>query len=351
MDFSYSEEQQILLDTVHAWTRDAVLPAARELDRAGQWPAELWAQAVELGLTAITAPEAAGGLALGMIDLALVLEALARGSAALALMVGAQNIATRRMSFTSSLAEQVTQIVAGQQLAGLLWPTGSGTSSHQGFGPAAELCPKCKDHRAAKRAGELCSGWLILSSDDGQSWRYETGDNHAITDPPGALGELTWHNRLAKNPPASLHVLDAAPHGLAELILPFAATALGNAAQAVDEMARYALERQQFGQPLARFQDIQWMIADSTTLVEAARHAVARAAWAIDQNEHQTQRLAIEAWLLANQAAQAATAKGVQVHGGYGYTKEYMVERLFRQAQVLGTLPWSAPRIRNCYRP
>ncbi|RLC54264.1 MAG: acyl-CoA dehydrogenase, partial [Chloroflexota bacterium] len=111
------------------------------------------------------------------------------------------------------------------------------------------------------------------------------------------------------------------------------AQAVGIAQAALEESIEYAKQREQFGRPIAKFQAIQWMIADMATRIEAARLLVHKAAYAKDQGKRFSKEAAM-AKLFASETAMDAALKAVQIHGGYGYTKEYLVERLFRDAKI-----------------
>ena len=112
-----------------------------------------------------------------------------------------------------------------------------------------------------------------------------------------------------------------------------AAQALGIAQGALDLAVKYAKERRQFGKAISSFQGIQWMIADMATRIEAARYLVYNAAYTKDKGERFSKEAAM-AKLFASETAVEAVIKAVQIHGGYGYTKEYTVERLFRDAKI-----------------
>jgi butyryl-CoA dehydrogenase len=112
-----------------------------------------------------------------------------------------------------------------------------------------------------------------------------------------------------------------------------AAQAVGIAQAALDESIAYSKQREQFGKPIAKFQAIQWMIADMATRIEAARFLVYNAAYTKDKGERFSKEAAM-AKLFASETAMEAVIKAVQIHGGYGYTKEYTVERLFRDAKI-----------------
>jgi butyryl-CoA dehydrogenase len=112
-----------------------------------------------------------------------------------------------------------------------------------------------------------------------------------------------------------------------------AAQAVGIAQAALDESIEYSKQRQQFGKPIAQFQGIQWIIADLATRIEASRYLVYNASYQKDLGARFSKQAAM-AKLFASETAVDAAIKAVQVHGGYGYTKEYTVERLFRDAKI-----------------
>ncbi|MGB3973046.1 MAG: acyl-CoA dehydrogenase family protein, partial [Peptococcia bacterium] len=111
------------------------------------------------------------------------------------------------------------------------------------------------------------------------------------------------------------------------------AQALGIAQAALDEAVKYSKEREQFGKPISRFQAIQWMLADMATRIDAARMLVYRAAWLKDNNKPYGKEAAM-AKLYASETASFCANKAIQIHGGYGYMKEYKVERLLRDAKI-----------------
>src|SRR3989304_5827512 len=112
-----------------------------------------------------------------------------------------------------------------------------------------------------------------------------------------------------------------------------AAQAIGIARESLEDALAYAKERKQFGQPIAEFQAIQWMLADMATEIDAARLLTYRAAWLKDRKSRHSKESAM-AKLYASEAAMRAGVKGIQIHGGYGYIKEYPAERHFRDAKI-----------------
>ena len=124
----------------------------------------------------------------------------------------------------------------------------------------------------------------------------------------------------------SLKVLDGGRISIASL-------ALGLGQGALDESLEYAKQREQFGKPIGKFQAIQWMLADMATEVDAARRLTYRACWLMDNGMKTTMESAM-AKMYASEAGMRAAIKAIQIHGGYGYTKEYAVERIFRDVKL-----------------
>ena len=124
----------------------------------------------------------------------------------------------------------------------------------------------------------------------------------------------------------AMHTLDGGRIGIA-------AQAIGIARASLEDALAYAKERKQFGQPIANFQAIQWMLADMATEIDAARLLTYRAAWRKDRNLRYTKESSM-AKLYASEAAMRASVKGIQIHGGYGYIREYPAERHFRDAKI-----------------
>lgn len=366
MQLDVHDEQRLLLETVTAWAAE-LAPAARELDAQARWPAAAWSQAGELGLWTLAVPAEApdaGGLGLGLVDLCLGLAPIAGQQTSLAVAIGLHNLAGRSLCRGSAATAGLAALAAGEPI-GWLWraDTAPAAAWEEGATAAASARTSAGDAPwlgLATGSPSSVKAWLVCPG-PGQPWRSLRQEacaglaslagqpDHpgtaagASCSPPG-LRELRW---LRLQPPAAFDLAGASDPALEpELLTVLAASAVGVAERAVAEAAGYALQRQQFGQPIASYQDIQWQLADGATAAAAARQSVLHAAWACDQRHPEAPRWARQAKLLADQAATLATGKGLQVHGGYGYTKDYAIERLFRQAQSLAVLPWSGPTLR-----
>ena len=141
--------------------------------------------------------------------------------------------------------------------------------------------------------------------------------------------EIPEENRLANEGDGfkvAMHTLDGGRIGIA-------AQAIGIARASLEDALAYAKERKQFGQPIANFQAIQWMLADMATEIDASRLLAYRAAWLKDRNARHSKESSM-AKLYASETAMRASVKGIQIHGGYGYIKEYPAERHFRDAKI-----------------
>ena len=306
-------EQEMLRDMVGDWARSTLAPYAGKWDQAGALPASVWQGLRDLGLCGICVPEKQGGGGMDSLALALVAEQIAAASASVGWILVQHNLAAWIASQCDD--DALTRRLAKGEVIGA-WADGEGLEAgHGARGPTGAL-----PHVALAPEGAL-----LLSVGP---WIYEA--QPATRTPVDALGCCA----------AGLVDLEMAgvarPLGTMEVeqIQVFAAGAIaalsvGVAQAALDAAVQYAADRKQFGKPIAAFQAIQWMIADSATDIEGARLAVHQAIVDADARG----LLALQAW--AGEAAVTICDRAIQVHGGYGYTTEYPVERAWRDAQWL----------------
>ncbi|MEM7604694.1 MAG: acyl-CoA dehydrogenase family protein [Myxococcota bacterium] len=292
MNFEPSELHRTLRDEAKRFAEQTLQPKAEAIDEpAGDAVAEpLLAQAAELGFLGLLAPEAKGGAELDALAYALVVEALAAGSPSVARVVANHaGPATAALAAVGKLSEAH---VAGESIAfahGLAPRPASLVASDAGVHETWQAEPvDGLGHRGAR----LC--------------RFELGE------PEWTLSEADAVRALA------LHEL-----GLAAL-------ALGSGRYAYRVALAYAGERRQFSRPIAAFQAIQWKLADSETQLAAATELVQRAALS------GTPADASAARVMAYRAGILATDHAIQIHGGYGYTREYPVERHYRSVKMCG---------------
>ena len=358
MNFDPNESQLKLVAMVRDFCVREVKPHAQEWDRTETFPREVVSQLGELGLLGMTVPEELGGSALDTVSVALVIEEIARWDGSLALTVASHNgLGTSHiLKFGTDAQRQrfIPDIASGKHLAawGLTEP-GSGSD-------AAGM------RTSAVRKGD---GW-VLNGTKMFITQGSVGDTFlvlALTDPAkkqkgvtafvldksmkgfsqrqlhGKLGmrssdtaELVFEdvfvpdeNRIGEVGAGFLDTLKILDKGR----ITIGALAIGLGRGALEESIAYAKDRKAFGRPISDFQALRWMMADMATELDAARLLVHRAAVMCDAGRIFTTEAAMGK-LLASEAACRAAAHGVQIHGGYGYTREYLVERIYRDAKL-----------------
>lgn len=352
MNLTLSENHAMLRQTVRSFVSAHVASQATEWDHARKLPESVVRALGGLGLMGVLVDEANGGAGMDTLACAVAVEELAAGDGALALLASAHNV---------HCAATLQALSPRGQHAGVLQPLAEGralgTWALHEFG--AGVSPLAGTLRAVRTS----SGWRL----NGTKANVVAGDSadvivvFALTDAseptaflvrrgqPGlraeasgsALGmravtratltlsdvELSDEDRLGDVGQAL-----SGGHVVARAHVVRAALAVGLARAALDAASRYALERKQFGKPIADFQGIQWHIADSATELDAARLLTWRAAIALDRGASAVAESAM-AKAFAADAAMRICDRAIQVHGGYGYTREYLVERFWRDAK------------------
>ncbi len=358
MDFELPEGVAALQRTVRDFCEAEVKPYARDWDRSGAFPLATVRKLGELGLMGLTIPEELGGSGLDALSVATVVEGVARYDGSLALTVASHNglCATHLKVFGSDAQKKryLPSLASGEKLgAWALTEPGSGSD-------AASL------RTVAVRRGE---GWVLNGSKTFIT-QGSVGDVFVVlasTDADkGAKGitafvlekgiagftQRALHGKLGMRSSDTAELtfeevvltdealVGRRDHGFIDTLsildrgrIGIAALALGVGTGALREASRYAKDRQAFGRPIADFQAIQWMLADSATELNAARLLVWRAARRCDSGRPYGKEASM-AKLFAAQAAMRACERAVQVHGGYGYTDEFPVERYLRDAKL-----------------
>ncbi|HXN82163.1 MAG TPA: acyl-CoA dehydrogenase family protein [Myxococcales bacterium] len=358
MDFEMTESQLKLVAMVRDFCVREVKPHAAAWDREERFPSEVVSQLGELGLLGMAVPEALGGSALDTASIALVIEEIARWDGSLALTVASHNgLGTSHiLRFGNDEQRQrfIPEIASGKRLAawGLTEP-GSGSD-------AAGL------RSTAVRKGK---GWVLNGSKMfiTQGSVGETFLVLALTEPAQRQKGITafvlekgmkgfsqrpLHGKLGmrSSDTAELVMEDVAvpdENRIGEVGMGFvdtlkildkgritiAALSVGLGRGALEESLAYAKERKAFGQSISNFQALRWMMADMATELDAARLLVLRAAALCDAGRRYTSEASM-AKLFASEAACRAAANGVQIHGGYGFTREFLVERIYRDVKL-----------------
>ena len=357
MNFDLTEEQQLLRDTVRDFAQSRVAPVAADLDREQRFPYELVEELANLGLMGMTIPEEYGGAGADTVAYAIVVEELTRIDSSVAITLAAHHSLGTLPIFNFGNEEQKRQwlpeLASGRKLAafGL---TEAGAGSDAGATRTT----------AEQRDGEwLINGSKIFITNAGTditacvTITARTGDDEIsnIIVPNGAPGytisppmhKLGWRSSDTRElsfencsvPEENL--LGPRGEGFQQVLqildggrISVAAMGVGLAQGAYDLAYAYAQEREQFGKPIAKFQAVQFKLADMATEIEAGRSLVYKAAWLKDE-ERDFAREAAMAKLFTGELSHRVVNAALQIHGGYGYMDEYAISRLYRDQKIL----------------
>ena len=358
MDFELTEEQLLLQKSVREFAESEVRPHARENDETGRFPRDLFAKAAELGLTGIALPEAEGGAGFDHVSYTIVIEEISRCCASTGVILSVQN---------SLYCDPIHRYGTEDQKKKLLVPFARGEK----IGCYALTEPQAGSNAAALQTKSVKKGDVYVLNGT-KAWITNGGAADAAivyvnTDPgkgekgitalvveKGTTGfkvgkeekklginatacselvftdcEVPVSNRIGNEGEGykvALSTLDGGRIGIA-------AQATGIAQGAFDAALKYAQERLAFGHPISQFQAIQFMLADMATELDAARLLIRKAAWKQDTGARFSMDAAA-AKLFASEMATRVTHKAIQIHGGNGYSREYPVERNYRDARI-----------------
>jgi alkylation response protein AidB-like acyl-CoA dehydrogenase len=358
MDFDLNDSQRELQRMVRDFCEREVKPRAAKWDKEERFPKEIIGQLGELGLLGMSVPEEFGGAQLDTVSIAVVVEEIARYDGSLALTVASHNgLGTSHLlKFGSDELRRkyIPDIAAGRKLAawGLTEP-GSGSDA-AGMRTTATRDGDRWVLNGSKMfitQGSVGDVFVVLALTDPE--RRQKGitafllekSMKGFTQRPlhGKLGmrssdtaELVFEDvrvpdshRIGEVGGGFIDTLKILDKGR----ITIGALSVGLARGALEESIAYAKERHAFGKPIADFQALRWMMADMATEIDAARLLVHRAAVLCDQGKPYTSEAAMGK-LFASEAACRAAAHGVQIHGGYGFTSEFLVERIYRDVKL-----------------
>jgi short/branched chain acyl-CoA dehydrogenase len=357
LNFELDSEHELVRSTVREFAKERVAPVAEELDREGRFPTELVAGMAELGLMGMTIPEEYDGAGADTLAYAIAVEELTRVDSSVAITMAAHHSLGTLPIYYFGTEEQrrrwLPDLAAGKKLAA--------------FGltePEAGSDAGATRTRADLREGEwVVNGSKIFITKAGTELTAcvtitaRTGDDEIsnIIVPNGTPGyeisrpmkKLGWRAsdtrelsfKDAKVPDGNL--LGPRGQGFHQFLqildggrISVAAMGVGLAQGAYDLAFAYANERKQFGQPIAKFQAVQFKLADMATEIEAGRNLVYKAAWLKDQNRDFA-LAAAQAKLYTGELSNRVVNAALQIHGGYGYMDEYAISRLYRDHKVL----------------
>jgi alkylation response protein AidB-like acyl-CoA dehydrogenase len=359
VDFSLTDEQRAIQETAREFARREVDPIVDEYDESQKYPREVMAKAAELGFLGIIFPEEVGGAGLGYVEYVIVVTELSKVDPSVGISVAAHNSLCTNHIYKFGSDEQrqrwVVPLAQGKKI-------GAWSLTEPGAGSDAA--------GTRSRAEKVDGGW-ILNGSKTFTTHGSVGDIcvvFAVTDPNGPrhhnisafvlekgmdgfrpgkkenkLGirasdttEVVMENCFVSEDRLlgdigggfiqALQILDGGRISIAAL-------GLGTAIGAYETALRYAKEREQFGQPIAGFQAIQFALAEMATRIAAAEILTFAAAEAMDRGL-KVSRLASEAKLYTGEAAVFCSERGVQIHGGYGFIKDYRAEKFYRDAKI-----------------
>ena len=358
MDFKLSHEQEMVRKMVRDFAENELKPIAPDIDESEEYPLESVKKMAGLNLMGMTIPPEYGGSGSDTISYAIAIEEISRVCACTGVIVAVHNSVGSYPIYLFGTDEQkkkyLPQLASGEKIAGFaLTEPGAGSDAaaqqttavldgdeyiingtkifisnahHAGVMVVMAMTDKSQGHKGI-------SAFIVEKGMPG--YTYGTKENKMgirASDTSELVFEdcrVPKENLLGREGEGfkiAMSSLDGGRVGIA-------AQAVGIAQGALDEAIKYAKEREQFGRPIAKFQAIQWKIADMATKIEAARWLTYRAAYLKDRKVPYTKESAM-AKLYAATVAREVAIEAVQIHGGYGYTKDYPVERMFRDAKI-----------------
>jgi alkylation response protein AidB-like acyl-CoA dehydrogenase len=365
MNFDLSDEQRMWRNTVHDFVAQEVKPKAQQVDENAEFNWEAVRKMGTVGLLALNIPEEYTGTGVDAVSAAIALEEIGWGCGSTALAIAAHNglgCAPIALFGSQDLKERFLPLVSGDpntwkgKLAALiLTEPGAGSDLKNGVRTRAEL----QDGEWVINGSKMwCTNASIAEFIITLARTDPAGGSHSLSlivvpantpglhiGPPekkmGVKGSptnaVTYENvRVPAN-----YLVGEKGHGLSQTLtvldggrIGIGAISVGLAQAAFEEAARYAKERETFGVPIAEHQAIQWMLADAATEIQTARLMIYYSAWLKDQRRPFTKEAAM-AKLFATEMAERVCRNAIQIHGGYGYSQEYSVERIYRDARLM----------------
>src|SRR5450755_2141281 len=358
MDFELSEEQLLIQEMVREFAATEVAPIAAEIDRDHRFPEELIPKLAKLSLLGVPYPEEVGGAGADNVSYVIVLEELARVCGSTPVIVsGHTSLGTWPIFEFGSPAQKekyLNKLTTGAMLGAFaLTEPGAGTDAAAGRTTAVLDGDEyvLNGSKIFITNGGYAGIYIVTAMTDPAAGTRGISAFIVEKDAPGfTVGEKEHKMGIKASSTTPLYFSDCrvpkdallgqegkgfkiAMAALDGGRIGIAAQALGIAQGALDASLTYAKERIQFGKPIAALQAIQWMIADMATEIAAARLLVYRAAWNKDHGLPYGTEAAM-AKLFASEAATRVADRAIQIHGGYGYTESYPVERAYRDAKV-----------------
>ena len=358
MDFRLTDEQQLLRQTVREFAEAEIRPHVREWDDAQRFPSELVPKLAALGLMGVQFPEIHGGAAMSAIDYCLCIEELARVDPSVSLSVAAHNgLGPAHISMFGTEAQKqqwLVPLARGEKLGAWALTEPNAGSDAAATRTTATREGECWVLNGAKTFithGASADVMVVMAVSDRthgakgiSAFVVERGTPGFLAgrkeDKLGMRASETTEVRFEQCRIPIGHLLGEEGQGFINALqvldagrIGIAALSVGLAQGAFEAARSYALARRQFGRAIASFQAIQWKLADVATRIEAARLLTYRAAYLKDRGRRTTLESAM-AKLYASETAVRAAEESVQIHGGYGFVKDYPAEKYFRDVKL-----------------
>jgi alkylation response protein AidB-like acyl-CoA dehydrogenase len=359
--FDLTDDQRAIQDMARKFTADAITPHAAKWDEDSHYPVDVWKAAAQLGFASIYVSEESGGIGLGRMEAALIMEAMAYGCPATSAFISIHNMAAWMIDAFGSAelkARYLPSLVGMDKIASYcLTEPGSGSDAAALKTTARLANDSNGDHYVLNGTKQFISGagysdiYVCMVRTGGEGSK---GISCLVVDrdTPGlSFGapekKLGWN----ASPTAQVIFEDCrvpvanrvgaegdgfrfAMAGLDGGRINIGACSLGGAQRCLDEAVKYTKERQQFGQPVADFQNTQFMLADMATDLEAARALLYLAAAKVTANAPDKSRFSAMAKRLSTDSGSEIVNKALQLFGGYGYLRDYPIERFWRDLRV-----------------
>jgi alkylation response protein AidB-like acyl-CoA dehydrogenase len=359
VDFTFSDEQKHLRKSVREFAEGEIAPHVLEWDESSHFPTELLPKLAEMGLMGVIFPEQYGGAGLGYIEYATVIEELARIDGSVGLFVAAHNslcsnhiykfgTEQQKQKYLVPLAQgkklgawSLTEPEAGSDAGGTRttairqgddWIL-NGSKTFTTNGSYADICVAMAVTDKSKESHGISAFILEKGTPGFRPGKKENklgmraSDTSEVIFNDCRIPNCQLLGPLGEGFISSLKILDGGRISIAAL-------GLGMAQGALEAATNYAKQRKQFGKSIAEFQAIQFKLADIATQVEAARLLVYQAAWLADQKNVRYTRESSMAKLFASEVAVRVANECVQIHGGYGFIKDYPAEKFYRDVKL-----------------
>jgi alkylation response protein AidB-like acyl-CoA dehydrogenase len=359
VDFTFTDEQQQLRRSIREFAEGEIAPHVMEWDEISHFPAEIMPKLAEMGLLGIIFPEQYGGAGLGYIEYVIAIEELSRIDGSVGIIVAAHNslcsnhifkfgTEAQKQKYLAPLAQgrklgawSLTEPEAGSDAGGTRttakrdgnhWVI-NGAKTFTTNGHYADVCVAMAVTDKSKSSHGI-SAFIIEKGTPGfgpgkkeNKLGLRASDTSEVIFSDCRIPQENLLGDEGEGFTGSLKILDGGRISIAAL-------ALGMAQGALAAAIKYAKQRKQFGQPISEFQAIQFKLADMATEVEAARLLVYQSAWFADRNKARFTRESSMAKLFASEVAVRVANECVQIHGGYGFIKDYPAEKFYRDVKL-----------------